>query len=113
MIQFQELAYYLQLTHSIVYCYLKIIGNVSKLRKWIPHEWSKQHLLQRINTCSSLQSRFKYETLLKSVITRDESENLYNNLNAIDNDYMLKNTTTATKTRASPKKCFIVSVVRF
>jgi histone-lysine N-methyltransferase SETMAR len=49
----EELATKLNSTSSIVHWHLKALEKLSKLRKWVPHEFNSNDLSQCVNICSS------------------------------------------------------------
>ena len=68
----------LNVHHSIVIGYLKQIGKVNKLHKWVPHELTEnQKILFEVP--SSLILCHNNELFLNQIVTCDEKWILYNN----------------------------------
>ncbi|XP_066907319.1 histone-lysine N-methyltransferase SETMAR-like [Halyomorpha halys] len=74
-----EIASQLNISATTAWNYLKELGKVKKLDKWIPHKLSDANMLVRLTTASSLTSRLKVEPFLNRFITCDEKWVLYNN----------------------------------
>lgn len=75
----RELSEELDASIATVSRHLKAIGKSKKIDKWIPHELTNSHKMQRYEICSSLILRQKNDPFLDRIITCDEKWILYNN----------------------------------
>ena len=76
----RELAQQFNTTHTTIISYLHVLGKISKLGQWVPHELNDAQRNQRLTVCSSLLSR-KWnhrDPFLERIVTGDEKWVLYN-----------------------------------
>ena len=66
-------------SHTVVAAHLKLLGMVKKLDKWVPHDFTEQQQLNRLDVSSSLLRRNDVETFLHRIVTCDEKWILYDN----------------------------------
>lgn len=76
----REIAGQLQISKTAASRHLVRLGYVKKLDIWIPHQLSKNHLMQRFNICDMLLKRNMTDPFLKRLITGDEKWITYNNV---------------------------------
>lgn len=67
-----SLAITLGVNQSTVLRRLHVMGKIQKTGKWVPHKMTEINVLQRLNTCSFLKSRFKKKDFLHKIVTGDE-----------------------------------------
>ena len=75
----RELAQQFNTTHTTIISYLHVLGKISKLGRWVPHELNDAQRNQRLTVCPSLLSRNHRDPFLERIVTGDEKWVLYNN----------------------------------
>jgi histone-lysine N-methyltransferase SETMAR len=76
----RELAEQLNCHHSTVERHLHALGKVHKYGRLVPHQLSKDNLVQRASMCASLLFRQKHEHFLDRIVTGDEKWVCYDNV---------------------------------
>ncbi len=76
----RELAEQLNCHHSTVECHLHALGKAHKYGRLVPHQLSKDNLVQPASICASLLFRQKHEPFLDRIITGDEKWVCYINV---------------------------------
>ncbi len=51
---------------------LHALGKINKAGKWVPHKLTEMNLLNRLNTCVYLSSKFRKKDFLYKIVTGDE-----------------------------------------
>ena len=65
----QQLADQLNVTRENVSIYLKSMGKIQKMRKWVPHELNERQQENRKTTCEMLLARYKRKSFLHQIVT--------------------------------------------
>jgi len=68
----QQLADQSNVTRENVSIYLKSMGKIQKMRKWVPHELNERQQENRKTTCEMLLARYKRKSFLHRIMTDDE-----------------------------------------
>ncbi len=76
----RELAEQLNCSHSTVERHLHALGKMHKNGRLVPHQLSKDNLVQRASICASLLFRQKHEPFLDRIVTGDEKWVCYVNV---------------------------------
>ncbi|KFD46562.1 hypothetical protein M513_12541 [Trichuris suis] len=66
-------------SQQTICAYLKQLGKMKKLDKWVSHELSEKQMFRRLEVCSSLLSRNETDPFLDRIVTVDEKWVLYDN----------------------------------